>query len=140
MGRRGEIIIAIVQLGNLALTAMAYQVTAGKTLRAIAHSLCGVAHVNPGDRGIDSPTCFDSYWHFVLIFGAIQLVLSQIPSLESLAFASVVGAFASFGYSLIALGLNGINLDRVWKGSAWGQATTVWADLNAVGNILFAFR
>lgn len=140
MGRRGEIIIGIVQLGNLALTAMAYQVTAGKTLRAIAHSLCGIGHVDPADRAADSPICFDTYWVYVLVFGGIQLLLSQIPSLENLASASVVGAFASFGYSLIALGLNGVNLSKPWLGSAWGQSTTVWADLNAVGNILFAFR
>ena len=129
MGKQGEIIIGIVQLGNLALTAVAYQVTSGKTLRAIAHSACGVDPV--AAAGADVPKCFDSYWQFVLMFGLLQLFLSQAPSLESLAFASVIGAFASFGYSLIALALSIHYLPKgKWLGSAWGQSTDgVWGDL-----------
>jgi hypothetical protein len=129
LGRPGEILIGIVQLGNLALTAVAYQVTAGKTLRAIAHSLCGIDPV--AAAAVDAPKCFDTYWIYVLMFGALQLVLSQAPSLESLAFASVVGAFASFGYSIIALALNIHNLPTKggWHGSAWGMQTGLWSDL-----------
>ena len=129
LGRPGEILIGIVQLGNLALTAVAYQVTAGKTLRAIAHSLCGIDPV--ANAAVDAPKCFDTYWIYVLMFGALQLVLSQAPSLESLAFASVVGAFASFGYSIIALALNIHNLPTKggWHGSAWGMQTGLWSDL-----------
>lgn len=129
MGRSGEIIIGIVQLGNLILTAIAYQVTSGKTLRAIAHSICGVDPV--AEAGVNVPKCFDSYWQFVLLFGLLQLVLSQAPSLESLAFASVIGAFASFGYSLIALALNIHYLPKgKWLGTAWGQSNGgAWADL-----------
>lgn len=133
MGRSGEIIIGIVQLSNLALTAVAYQVTSGKTLRAIARSACGVDPV--AAAGADVPKCFDSYWQFILMFGLLQLFLSQAPSLESLAFVSVIGAFASFGYSLIALALNIHYLPKgKWLGSAWGMSTGgAWADLVSSG-------
>ena len=97
-------------------------------MRAIAESACG-----------GGGQCFKTYWVFVVLFGIVQLVLSQVPSLESLAWASVVGAGSSFGYSAIAFALSAANLPKQWLGTAWGRADSAWADLNAVGNILFAF-
>ena len=137
-GKKGEIAIGIIQLGNLALTAIAYMVTAAKTMRTLAHAGCGLSPAEAAEAG-DLTNCFDSYWIFVLIFGALQLVLSQAPSLENLAAASVIGAVASFGYAFIAFVMACAFAPRPPLGSVLGQPVSVWKDLNAVGNILFAF-
>lgn len=43
---------------------------------------------------------------FILIFGIIQIILSQIPNFHELGWLSVVAAIMSFAYSLIGLGLS----------------------------------
>ena len=42
---------------------------------------------------------------FIAIFGAFQLLLSQIPDFDRLWFLSIVAAVMSFSYSSIGLGL-----------------------------------
>lgn len=42
---------------------------------------------------------------FLLIFGAFQIVLSQIPNLNELWLVSMVAAVMSFAYSFIGFGL-----------------------------------
>jgi len=42
---------------------------------------------------------------FMLIFGAFQIILSQIPHLDDVWLMSVVVALVSFAYSSIGLGL-----------------------------------
>jgi hypothetical protein len=42
---------------------------------------------------------------FMLIFGAFQILLSQIPDFDRLWFLSIVAAVMSFSYSSIGLGL-----------------------------------
>ena len=41
----------------------------------------------------------------MLLFGALQIVVSQIPDLHNMAWLSVVAAIMSFAYSFIGLGL-----------------------------------
>ena len=123
-GRRGEIAIAVVQLSNLVLTAIAYTITAAKTMQSLATSACA-------QRG-SAASCFDSYAPMVLIFGAAQLLLSQVPTLEALEWASVVGAAASFGYATIAFGLSVAAAPSPPLGSVWGQGGDAWQNLAAV--------
>ena len=137
-GRKGEIAIGVIQLANLVLTAIAYMVTAAKTMRTLAHAGCGLSPAEAAEAG-NVTGCFDSYWIFVLIFGALQLFLSQAPSLENLAAASVMGAVASFGYTIIAFVMACAYAPRPPLGTLTGQHFSVWRDLNAVGNILFAY-
>ncbi len=40
---------------------------------------------------------------FMLIFGAFQIILSQIPNLDELWLVSIVAALVSFAYSSIGL-------------------------------------
>ena len=42
---------------------------------------------------------------FMLIFGAFQILLSQIPDFDRLWFLSILAAVMSFSYSSIGLGL-----------------------------------
>ncbi len=57
---------------------------------------------------------------FIAIFGAFQLLLSQIPDFDRLWFLSVLAAVMSFSYSSIGLGL------------AIGKATGVLLFLSAL--------
>lgn len=50
-------------------------------------------------------TCYNSVWQMALVFGACQLLLSQMPNLESAWWSSIIGAAMSFMYSSCALGL-----------------------------------
>lgn len=43
---------------------------------------------------------------FMLIFGAFQLLLSQIPDFDRLWFLSILAAIMSFGYASIGFGLS----------------------------------
>ena len=86
-------------------------------------------------------TCpLDRYYIMALLFGAIQLPFSMVPSLESLEWASVVGTVASAIYSTAAFGLSASKFGaRPMLGSAWGSPDAdAWARLSAVGTILFS--
>lgn len=43
---------------------------------------------------------------YIIIFGAIQILLSQVPNFHELSFLSVAAAIMSFGYASIGLGLS----------------------------------
>ena len=72
---------------------------------------------------------FSKYFPNVLLFGAVQLLLSQVPSLDYLEWASIAGAVASFGYSFAALGLSARFARLPLRGSAWGAPGGIWVKL-----------
>lgn len=86
--------------------------------------------------------CFDKYWVFCVIFGGAQLVLSQLPNMDSLWVVSAVGMFTSFAYSIIALAL-AINEGSSGESSIHGVPNTpagkMWSVFNAMGAIVFAY-
>lgn len=131
LGVPGMIILAILQQANLILTALAYTITAAESMKAIADGSCG------GQSG-----CFNHQWAMGIIFGVVQIFLSQVPTLESFWWASAVGAIMSFGYSIIALGIT-----IGYHGTNGGispmpfntTAKQVWNILNSIGAVLFAY-
>ena len=126
LGVRAERLVAVIQLINLVLTSIPYQIVAAKTMETLARE---AGHAGP----------FARYTPNVLLFGAVQLLFSQVPSLDYLEWASVVGAASSFGYSAAALGLSCYFVKgRPLLGSAFGGGDT-WAKLAALGNVMFAF-
>lgn len=50
--------------------------------------------------------CSVSNYGFMVIFAAIQIMLSQIPNFHKLSWLSIVAAVMSFAYSSIGLGLS----------------------------------
>lgn len=87
---------------------------------------------------------------FMIIFGAIEILLSQFPNLEKVTFLSVVAAVMSFGYSSIALYLCIVQFasNQVIRGSLVGVmpgtmgvslAYKLWQAFQALGNIAFAY-
>lgn len=127
LGKKWELVVAIIQLVNLALTSIPYQIVAARTMETLA-------------KEANHAGVFSKYFPNVLLFGAAQLVLSQVPSLDYLEWASVIGAAASFGYSIAALALSAYFAKLPLLGSAWGSPDGgLWTKLAALGNIMFAF-
>lgn len=65
--------------------------------RMVVHSQCAV----------DDPSCGSTVWQMSVVFGVVQLFFSQMPTLESAWWSSMVGAAMSVMYSTCALGLAG---------------------------------
>ncbi|KAL4422904.1 hypothetical protein ABPG75_009101 [Micractinium tetrahymenae] len=128
LGRRGSIALSIFQMLNLVLSDIAYTITGAIAMQTIAGYL--------GSQ----PT---KQWQFSLIIGAIELVFSQIPSLEEVWWVSALGTLSSLGYVLIALGLglaySGNRLGSVGGRPGTSPANKAFGVLNALGNLAFAF-
>ncbi|KAL9254423.1 Amino acid permease 8-like protein [Drosera capensis] len=99
-------------------------------------------------KGKDA-TCTGSGNWYMILYGIMQLILSQFPNLEKAALLSVIAAITSFGYAFIALGLSIAKFasDPRYKGSlklgmAGGDLSSpvrVWQVFQALGNIAFAY-
>lgn len=86
----------------------------------------------------------------MIIFGMVEVVLSQFPSLEKITIISVVAAVMSFAYSLIGLfmciakfashhAIRGTVLGVKVGVDGVSASTKTWHALQALGNIAFAY-
>jgi Transmembrane amino acid transporter protein len=86
----------------------------------------------------------------MVLFGIVEIVLSQFPNLEKITLISVIAAIMSFAYSFIGLALEVVKFAS--HGSPRGTIlgvhigadgvsalTKVWHSLQALGNIAFAY-
>ncbi|KAJ7963491.1 Amino acid permease [Quillaja saponaria] len=120
---------------------IAYNVTSAISMRAIQKSNC---NHKEGHKA----ACEYGDTYYMLLFGVVQTVLSQIPNFHNIEWLSVVAAIMSFTYSFIGMGL-AIALvveDGYVKGSIGGITTTatsevakVWLVAQALGDIAFAY-
>ncbi|KAL6513977.1 hypothetical protein OROHE_019433 [Orobanche hederae] len=96
-------------------------------------------------HGENAPCEFGNTLH-MLLFGVVQIFLSQIPDFRSMEWLSIVAAIMSFAYSSIGLGLGAAKVigNKVIEGSVHGVSTSsaiqkVWQVSQAVGDIAFAY-
>lgn len=85
----------------------------------------------------------------MLIYGAIEIFLSQCPSLEKVTILSVIASVTSFAYALIALCLTTAKLssNHEFKGSLMvamvgnteSTSERFWQAFQALGNIALAY-
>ncbi|CAI0385574.1 unnamed protein product [Linum tenue] len=137
----------VVQFIYLLGTAIGYTIATPISMAAITRSNC--FHKEGHGAG-----CHTSNNKFVIIFGIIQIFLSQLPDFHNLAFISVVAAVMSFAYSTIGLGLcvatiisislskHDINTGLIGVKIGEGGLTKsmkVFSVLQAVGDIAFAY-
>lgn len=136
---------AIVQYTNFVGIAIGYTITASISMVAIARSDCFHIH------GHHAP-CYTSTYPYMLLFGGIQVVLSQIPTFSKLWWFSIVAAVMSFPYSSIGVGL-GIGKATAEGGHLYGTLggllytggdnlqliNNIWPIFQALGNIAFAY-
>ncbi|XP_010243490.2 PREDICTED: amino acid permease 6-like [Nelumbo nucifera] len=136
-------ICGLAQIGNLIGATIGYTITAGISMAAVIRSNC--FHKN-GHHA----KCQASNYPFIIIFGGIQIVLSQIPNFHKLSWLSMIAAVMSFSYTLIGIGLsiaqvaggnNGARtgLTGVVVGLDVTVSEKVWKTFQAIGNVAFAY-
>ncbi|KAG0498930.1 hypothetical protein HPP92_003621 [Vanilla planifolia] len=127
---------------NLCGTAVGYTITASISAAALKKSHCFHKFGHRAD-------CSISYSVYMVGFGGVQLLLSQLPDLHNLWWLSVLASIMSFSYSLIGVGLalahtiSGYKRNTTVTGTIVGidvtEAEKVWNVFNALGNIAFAY-
>ncbi|ERN14214.1 hypothetical protein AMTRI_Chr13g90140 [Amborella trichopoda] len=133
----------IAQYIYLFATCLGYTLTAAISMAAIERSNCFHKH------GHDAH-CPPKTNRFLIIFGCIQLFLSQIPNLHKLSWLSVIAAVMSFTYSTIGVGLSiarvsskGASHNTSLTGVAVGVDVTstekIWKVCQALGDVAFAY-
>ena len=108
-----------------------YAVTAGQSLKGVASSDCS---------GAD---CQDGIAPWIILFGILQLFLSQVPDFHSLWWVSLLGGVMSIGYCAIAAGASVAAAVRgdepVENRVNESTADKVFGVLNALGGVAFTF-
>ncbi|KAB1208599.1 Amino acid permease 1 [Morella rubra] len=132
----------VAQYSNLVGITIGYTITSAISMAAIRRSHC--FHHHGHDAG-----CHVSNNPYMIIFGVMQMILSQIPNFHDLAGLSYIAAIMSFTYAFIGIGLSVAQIaeGKGGKTSVTGvtagvDVTTsqkVWNSLQAIGNIAFAY-
>ncbi|KAL5192757.1 Amino acid permease 3 [Glycine soja] len=131
----------LVQYINLFGVAIGYTIAASTSMMAIERSNC--YHKSGG-----KDPCHMNSNMYMISFGIVEIIFSQIPGFDQLWWLSIVAAVMSFTYSTIGLGL-GIGKvieNRGVGGSLTGitigtvtQTEKVWRTMQALGDIAFAY-
>lgn len=87
------------------LVDVAYTITSGATASQLAQTSCQLA---------GTTSCFDHKWVMTLLFGAVEMVLSQVRNLEEAWWVSALGVVCSIVYSIVALGLSAAKGELGW--------------------------
>ncbi|KAL8033303.1 hypothetical protein ABFX02_13G151500 [Erythranthe guttata] len=139
LGKKNAWICELLIQMNLYGTGVAYTITTAICMRAIQKSNCYQKH------GQDAPCEFGNT-SYMLLFGAVQVFMSQIPDFHSMQWLSVVAAIMSFAYSSIGLGLGAAKVigNKAIEGSIDGVSAStsiqkLWRVSQAVGDIAFAY-
>ncbi|XP_065880669.1 amino acid permease 8-like [Euphorbia lathyris] len=142
LGPTNEILCAIMQYALLWGTMIGYTVTTAISVAAVRRTTCFHANGQHAKCGVSGNI-------YMLVFGVIQIVLSQFPNLEKVAFLSVFASATSFAYAIIALGLSIAKLfsNHHVKGTLMvaysdvpeAASAKVWHVFQALGNIALAY-
>ncbi|KAG8369153.1 hypothetical protein BUALT_Bualt15G0121700 [Buddleja alternifolia] len=132
----------LAQYGNLVGVTIGYTITASISMVAVKRSNCFHKHGH-------EDKCLISNYPFMIIFAAIQIILSQIPNFHKLSWLSIVAAIMSFAYSSIGLALSiakvagGGHARTTLTGTTVGVDVSgsdkVWKSFQAIGDIAFAY-
>lgn len=130
------------QYVNIFGTAIGYTIAAAISMIAVVRSDC--FHRNGHGAVCNVPSN-----PFIIIFGAIEVVFSQIPDFDQIWWLSILAAVMSFSYSFICLYLgiaqvvaNGVlkgNMTGIVVGTEVTKMGKLWRVFQALGNIAFAY-
>ncbi|KAI3754066.1 hypothetical protein L2E82_26180 [Cichorium intybus] len=139
LGEKNQRICAVLLNESLFGNDIAYTIATATSIRAILKSNC--YH----EQGHDSDCRYEDNI-YMLMFGLVQIVMSQIPNFHDMAWLSVVAAIMSFAYSTIGLGLGFAKVieNGEIKGSIGGvpEASVIdklWLVFQGLGDIAFAY-
>jgi amino acid permease len=130
--RRGWWAVAPVQFLLMAGLCITYTVTAAQSIKGIVSSDCS---------GVD---CQEGLAGYCILFGIVQLFLSQVPDFHSLWWVSLLGGIMSIGYCMIAAGgsiaaaASGVEKSATTESSE-STADAVFGVMNALGSVAFTF-
>ncbi|XP_021978167.1 probable amino acid permease 7 isoform X2 [Helianthus annuus] len=138
-GYKNGLVCGCLVFFSLFKTGVVYVITSAICMRAIKQSNC--FHKEGHDAA-----CEFEHKYYMLMFGIIQIIASQIPNIFHTKWLSIIAAIMSFTYSSIGIGLGLAQVieQGVIKGSINGISTTnptqkVWLVAQAIGDIAFSF-
>ncbi|MQL78266.1 hypothetical protein Taro_010699 [Colocasia esculenta] len=139
LGPKEVFMCGVAQYANLWGTMVGYTITATTSMMAVKRSNCFHKAGHAARCGVSGNT-------FMVVFGLIEVVLSQLPRLENITWISVVAAAMSFAYSVIGLCLcaakwvaHGDFRGSLRGATAPSSSAKAWHALQALGNIAFAY-
>ncbi|XP_057765376.1 probable amino acid permease 7 [Salvia miltiorrhiza] len=139
LGKRSALVCGVIVQINFIKVGVVYTITSSISMRAIQMSNC--YHKEGHEAACDYGTTY-----YILIFGMIQVIVSQIPDFRNIKWLSVIAATMSFAYATIgsALGLAKVIENREIRGDIEGvpasnTADKVWSVAQALGDLAFAF-
>ncbi|KAL0360270.1 UNVERIFIED_CONTAM: Amino acid permease 3 [Sesamum radiatum] len=130
-----------IQYVNLFGVAIGYTIASSISMMAVERSNCFHS------KGDSSP-CRVSSNPYMIAFGVIEIIFSQIPDFDQIWWLSIVAAIMSFTYSTIGLGLGVAKVAENGKirGSLTGisvgtvtETQKIWKSFQALGAIAFAY-
>ncbi|CAI9303430.1 unnamed protein product [Lactuca saligna] len=139
LGEKQAWICGLLQYVSFYGTGIAYVVTTATCMSAIRKSGC--YHTQGHDA-----ECYYKRNIYMLLFGVVEVVMSQIPDFHSMVWVSVVAAAMSFCYASIGFGLgcaqvieNGTIAGSITGAPAASVAHKLWITFQALGDIAFAY-
>ncbi|KAI3825840.1 hypothetical protein L1987_07518 [Smallanthus sonchifolius] len=140
LGYKNGVVCGCLLYFSLFKTGVVYTITSAISMRAIRRSNC--YHEN----GHDAACEFENKY-YMLMFGIVQILASQIPNIFHTKWLSIIAAIMSFTYSFIGMGLGLVQVIGKGKieGSMYGISTAspiqkVWLVAQAIGDIAFSFN
>ncbi|XP_076903142.1 putative amino acid permease 7 [Bidens hawaiensis] len=139
LGEKHAWVCGFFQYVSFYVTGIAYVITTSTCMRAILKANC---YHKEGRRA----DCEYGGNFFMLLFGAVQILMSQIPDFHSMVLVSAVAATMSFCYATIGFGLGVAQV--IENGKIAGSITGVpgvsvvhklWLTFQALGDIAFAY-
>ncbi|KAG7648723.1 Amino acid permease 5 [Arabidopsis thaliana] len=140
-------VCGVVQYVNLFGTAIGYTIASAISLVAIQRTSCQQMN-GPNDP------CHVNGNVYMIAFGIVQIIFSQIPDFDQLWWLSIVAAVMSFAYSAIGLGLGvskvvenkeikgsltGVTVGTVTLSGTVTSSQKIWRTFQSLGNIAFAY-
>ncbi|KAK9287216.1 hypothetical protein L1049_015629 [Liquidambar formosana] len=147
LGGRKVTLCGLIQYLNLFGVAIGYTIAASVSMMAIKRSNC--FHKSDG-----KDPCHMSSNGYMITFGIIEVIFSQIPDFDQVWWLSIVAAIMSFTYSTVGLGLGvakvaesgsfkgsltGISIGTLTHAGTVTSTQKLWRSLQALGAIAFAY-
>lgn len=135
-------ICGVIQYANLFGVAIGYTIASSISMVAVNRSNCF-------HKQGHYAACNVSSTPYMIMFGVMEIIFSQIPDFDQISWLSIVAAVMSFTYSTIGLGLGVAQVAETGKieGSLTGisigtevtEMQKIWRSFQALGAIAFAY-